>query len=129
MVLDTGTILSTAPTNLNDTVLLDIMSLPRDNGSNDLSRTQPHAGRLALARVRLLRLRDSRLQAHALQRWVVFQRGRARAACALAFAAAALYLVVGCADDRGAGELALAGCLVEGEGFLGAENGLEGEAT
>lgn len=59
---------------------------------------------------------------------MIFQRGRARASRALALAAAALYLVVGCADNRGAGELALAGCLVEGEGFLGAKDGLEGEA-
>lgn len=128
MILDTRTILSTTPTNLNDTVLLDIMSLTRDNGGNDLPRTQPHTGRLALARIRLLRLRDAGLQTHALQRRVVFQRGRARASRTLALATAALHLVVGCPDDRRAGELALAGCLVEGEGFLGAEDGLEGEA-
>jgi hypothetical protein len=52
---------------------------------------------------------------------VVLQGWGAAAARALAAAAAAADLVVGCADDGGAGELA-------GEGCLGAEDWGEGEA-
>lgn len=125
VILHTRTIRSTTPTNLDHTVLLDIVSLAGDDGGNDLARTQPYTGRLALARIGLLGLCDAGLQTHALHRRVIFQRGRARPPRPLAFPAAALHLVVGCADDWRAGESPLTGCL-EGEGCLGAEDGLEG---
>lgn len=120
MILDTRTILRPPTPHLHNTVLLNIMTLTGDNSTDNLARTQPNTGHLALARIRLLGLGDTRLDADALQRRVVLQCWGAAAARALATAAPAADLVVGCADDGGAGELA------EGGG-LGTEDGREGE--
>lgn len=122
MVLHTRTILRPTTANLHNTVLLDIMTLAGDNSANNLARTQPDSGHLALTRIGLLGLGDTRLDADALQRGVVLQCWRAASARALTAAAAAADLVVGCADDGGAGELAGEGC-----GSLGAEDWGEGE--
>ena len=122
MVLNTRTILRSATPNLHHTVLLDIMALTRNNRTNNLARTQPDTSDLALAGIGLLGLHDTRLHADALERGVVLQCRRAAAARALAGTAAAADLVVGCADDGGAGELA-------GEGCLGTEDWGEGEVA
>lgn len=130
MILHTRTILRTATTNLHNTVLLDIMSLARNQGRDNLARAQSYTGGLALAGVGLLGLRDPGLETHALEGGGVFQCWGAGPSCALVLSNAASYLVEGCADDRGAGEGAFAGRLAEGlgEGLLGAEDGLEGES-
>ena len=127
MVLDTRTILSSATTHLNHTMLLNIVALARNDSGNDLARTQAHTSNLALARVGLLGLCDTGLETHALQRRVVLQRRRPATPRALALAAATSNLVVGCADYGGAGELPGQGG--EGECGLRAEDGLEGEAA
>lgn len=120
MVLHTRTILRPTTANLHNTVLLNIMTLTGNNSTDNLAGTQPNSGHLALTRIRLLGLGDTRLDADALEGRVVLQCWGAATARALAAAAAAADLVVGCADDGGAGELA-------GEGRLGAEDWGEGE--
>lgn len=113
MILHTRTILRTTTPNLHNTVLLDIMTLTRNNSRHNLARTQPYTSRLTLAGIGLLRLRDPGLDAHALQGGLVSQGGRARSTCALALATPAPDLVVRCADDGGAGEVAF-GAWLEG---------------
>lgn len=51
------------------------MALTGNNRTNNLARTQPDTGDLALAGIGLLGLRDTRLHADALERGVVLQCG------------------------------------------------------
>lgn len=129
MILNTRTILSTTTTNLNNTVLLNIVTLTRNDSSNDLSRTQPHTSNLALARIGLLGLSSTSLQTDTLQRRVILQGWGPTAARALALPTASADLVVGCADDGRTGELAVGGGGQElGCRCRGSEDGLEVEA-
>lgn len=125
VVLHTRTILGTTATNMHHTVLLDVVALTGDNSCNDLAGTQTNTSNLTLAGVGLLGLGHTSLQTNTLQRRVVLQGWGSSAARALALAAASADLVVGCADNRGAGELAAG----EELSRLGAEDGLEVEAA
>lgn len=141
MVLHTRAIGRTTTPDKNDTVLLDIMTyyIPtslasyftptnsrQNNGENPtftrnirrhhLPTAQPDSRRLPLAGIGLLRLRDTRLETHALHLGSADQRGGPRAARALRLAAAAPHLVVGCLAEGGGGEMA-------GERAPGAEAG------
>ena len=71
MILHTRAILRSATPNLDNAVLLNIMTLTGNNSTNDLAGTQPNSGNLALTRVRLLGLGDTRLDADALEGRVV----------------------------------------------------------
>lgn len=132
MVLDTGTILSTSATDLNNTVLLDVVTynraislqslnqttvavqvesqsihtFTRNDRSNNLASTQPHTSNLTLSRVGLLGLRNTSLQTHTLERWVILQRRGTTPARLLTNSAALTDLVVCRTDNRRAGELA-----------------------
>lgn len=136
VILHTRTILSSAATNKNHTVLLDIVTytksafhsflsylpptptkpqgkkkkkihtLTRNVSRNNLATTQPNSRRLPLPRVRLLRLRNTSLQANALHLRPVHQRRRPRSPRALRNSASTTDLVACGLAERGGGELA-----------------------
>jgi hypothetical protein len=78
----------------------------RNISRNNLPTAQPHPRNLPLARVRLLGLRGTHAQAHALHLRPVDERGRCGFARALLGSAAAQDLVVGCVEGGSGGERA-----------------------
>lgn len=106
-ILHTGTILSTSTTDLDHTMLLDIVAFTRNISSNNLPRTQPHSCHLPLTRVRLLRLGNTSLKTNTLQPRRTLQRRRSTTTSPLSSSNTATDLVVRSADDRRARELPL----------------------
>lgn len=105
MVSHTGTILGTSATDQDDTVLLNVVALTRNVGSDDGAGRELDTGSLSLAGVGLLGSHDTNSQAHALERRAVGvgQGGRNGVARALALSDTAQHLVQGCgAGGRGA---------------------------
>lgn len=66
MITHTRAILTTATTHENDGVLLDVVALTGDVGSDHATRRETDTRRLALTGVRLLRACDSDLQTYTL---------------------------------------------------------------
>lgn len=102
----------------------DQLTLPRNISRDNLPTTQPNPSGLPLPRVRLLRLRNPRLQTHALHLRPVLQRRGPRATRALRHSAPAPDLVVRRLAEGGGRELA-EGSAGGGEGRWRAEDGLE----
>jgi len=101
------------------------LTFTRNIRRDDPPIAQPHPRRLTLPGVGLLRLRDARLETHALHLRPVDQRGRARLARSLLHPASAPDLVEGRLRARGAGEVSF--CQRRGGdcGRRGAEDGGE----
>ena len=68
MISHTRTILRSAATDENHTVLRDVVALAGDVGRDDLAGRKTDTSSLALARVGLLGTLDADLDAHALER-------------------------------------------------------------
>lgn len=104
MVLDSGTILGSTTADEDDTVLLDVVAFTRNISRNHTSTTQSHSGSLSLSRIRLLRLRNTRLETHALQLRPVVQRRRSSLTRGLRHTTSLSDLIVCSLCARSAGE-------------------------
>ena len=106
MISYTRTILRTSASNQDNTVLLHVMSFSRNIAIHHSPRTESNSRRFTLSRVRLLRLRDSDLQAHALELWCAGSGHgwRGLFTGTLGLAAAVGDLVESSEDGRGGGE-------------------------
>lgn len=95
VISHTRAILSPSATHEHNTVLLNVVALAGNVGSNDSSRRELHTGRLSLARVGLLGPHDTHTQTHTLERRTrrVRQCRRDGVTCALALSDPAQHLV------------------------------------
>ena len=71
MIPHTRTILTPSPTNKHYTMLLNIVTLPRNIARNNSAGTQSHPCCLSLCRIWLLWLGDPNLDTDAFERWCV----------------------------------------------------------
>ena len=115
MIPHAGTILTPPASNQHHAVLLHIVPFPGDIRRDDPAGAEAHLGRLALAGVGLLGLRDPDFEADAFHLGTPDHGGGEGAALFLRPAAPVPDLVEGCVEGRGGGEGAVGGLDVRAE--------------